>query len=347
MAECFSSVSRVCFGSIGLHLAVGQVGVVIGPCCIRTVSRPRVGRSICDGLVPGPSSPFRIDVVTPVSADGSVAALEASPIPDHLISVVPLGRVEASQFIINEARGVAGENDIVEAGMRDDNGADVGEDGCSGAVIDSCYSGGHGGDVGTACGSANSVGSVVSGDVVGPMRAPSSGAMSAPSSRPTGPHSKEEGDCAGGACVLNSDGLACHVGGGAPFVHEAKFVDGSSPCGACDPSSLSAVGCQFVCTMWQVSPSGVTHYVPRPEAASSSSGGGVSRFDWPVIDKRGIACTYYGDGSVSSQSSVISRDPNGQCPNPYYFSHTINSKNITFVFGMFTRFHPREPSWRL
>lgn len=236
--------------------------------------------------------------LTFVSSDGSVAVLDALPIPDHLIFVVPLGRVEASQLIINETCGVVGGRDIVEVGARGD-GAGVVEGACSGAGIDSYYSGGHGCGVGALGGSASLRGSVGGGGSFGAMGAPSSCAFSAPSFRPIGQRSKEEGDDVGRGCVLNSDGRVCVAGISASLVREIVRVRGSSPCGACDSSSLPSVGHQFVFPLWQVTPGGLTQYVLPPEVASSSSGIGVRGVDYQVIGRCDVACGC-SDGSASS-----------------------------------------------
>lgn len=225
---------------------------------------------------------------------------------------MPLGRVKASQFIINEARGVIDEHDVVDVGVRGGGDAGVVGDACSGAVPDSCCSDSHCGDVGAVCGSANSVGSVGSGGLSGAMSAPLSGAMGAPSSSPIGQYSKEEGENAGSACVLNPGGRVCSVGGNASLGKEVERVSASTLCAVWDSLGLSSLlEHPFVLPLRHVSPSGITNYVPPPQAASSSRAGGARRVDYPVIGKYGVTCGY-SDGSSYCGCDVISSGPNGE-----------------------------------
>ena len=66
--------------------------------------------------------------------------MEALLAPDHLVSLVPLVRVEASQSIIDAARGVDGEHDVVGVGVHGGGDAGMAGDVCSCVVIGSRYS---------------------------------------------------------------------------------------------------------------------------------------------------------------------------------------------------------------
>lgn len=230
-AQFFNDLTRSNFGSIGLYSAVGQLGLVIGPRCNGIVSRTRVMRRSLRSLLPGPHSPRRIDGSggidaspgAPVafgSSDWPVVALEALLAPDDLVSLGPFGAVGSSQFITNEASGVADEHGIVDVGVCD-AGADVDGDAYSGAVIDSCCSDTCGDDVGAVGGLIELDRSVGSGDMFGAIRAfsfgamsaPSFGAMSAPSCPPTDQHPTEEGEYVDSAGVFNWDGRVRGVGG--------------------------------------------------------------------------------------------------------------------------------------
>lgn len=92
------------------------------------------------------------------------------------------------------------EHDIVEVGVRGGNDASVVGYVCSGAVIDSDCSGYHGSGVGVADGSANSVGSVSSGDSLGATSALLFGGMRASVFCPVDQHSEEEGKNVGDVC---------------------------------------------------------------------------------------------------------------------------------------------------
>ena len=181
--------------------------------------------------MPGPSFPCRIDKLGLVSSDGSIAAFEASPIPDHLVFVVPFGGVGVSQFAINETC-VVGELDAVEVGVHGDSAGLVGG-ACSGAGLRSGCSDCHANDVGAAVGSVSLDGSGGSGNSSGAMSAPSSGAFSAPLSCPVDRHSKEEGDEVGDGCVPSSSGRLCGAG-------QVSASSGSSPCGGCGSFNFAA-----------------------------------------------------------------------------------------------------------
>lgn len=175
MSEGFSSVSRSRFCSIGRRLvAPTHADAFVGPCHSRVVSRARFGGSNVATPLTGLPSPRRTDVdggsdLSPgaplvlVGSDGSIVALEASLVPDLIVSVVSsggVGRVEASQFISNEVGGVVGEYDSARVGADDDVGVPAGlVDGVSsGAEIDSCDCAGHFiGERRAVCGPMNAV----------------------------------------------------------------------------------------------------------------------------------------------------------------------------------------------
>ena len=142
-----------------------------------------------------------------VGSDGSVAALEASPVPDLIVSVVSsgsVGRGEARQFIINEVRGLVGEYDSVRVGANDDVDVPIGLGGgvSPGVGFDSCDSDDHlSGERRAACGPSNAIGTAGSGCLCGAIRAP----VSCRSSQ----HSEGEGGGVDGVCAL---GLGGHVG---------------------------------------------------------------------------------------------------------------------------------------
>ena len=158
-------------------------------------------------------------------------ASDASPIPDLFVSVVPSGslfafgsgRVGASQFISNGARGVVGEYDLVAVGAC--GGISAGLVGCvsSGAEFEPCDSDGHlSGKQRVVCESVNAVGAIGGGCP--------SGAVSASVPCPSDQHSEEEGECVDGVCVLGLDGhVECVVGVDASVVRLVERVCGLPP----------------------------------------------------------------------------------------------------------------------
>ena len=142
-----------------------------------------------------PSSP-----VTFVSTDGPVATFEALLVPGHVISVGSLGGLKAIQFVINEARGMVDEHDIVEVGVRGGDDVGVVGEASSGTVIDADRSDYHCSGVDVVGESANSVGSASGCGSSGAVSASLPGAICAFVSCPIG-RCSEEDENVGGVCV--------------------------------------------------------------------------------------------------------------------------------------------------
>ena len=284
-----------------------------------------------------------------VSSDGSVAAFVALLVHNFVGLAVPLGRVAAGQFIIEEIRvfpvspphideqhlcgqrgfrkqqarrDVVGEHDEVGVGVREGGGASVVAGACSGAVFDPYCSDGHGDDICAVDGSAS---------VIGSASSRLSGAISALVPCLSHRQSKGKGECVDGACASGFDDLVSVAGCSASFV----LVSGPAPLEERASSGSLQVGAHhFVFPWWQPKGDGSDHVHAHhhpPQQASDSSGGVVARsVGCHVVETVAVACgdsDNWWSSSDDEGSSVISRDSCEAYPGTSYIRRRYHHQN--------------------